>query len=371
MHDKPNGSNTSVTQLPAMPVGGITCVALGLFLFSCAPTRPFQPVTSLTADAAPPPRYSITYVIHGDGNYLYHDTGGSKHRADEEALTRAASVATRNPHAEVLIFHQRPKRRLLWLFSPFRDGTFYYYRHGQLLDKVSYRRNRGQTRFDPEVELYNQYHLEGQPQQVRLFLYFGHEIPELDGSGYDASYKTWSFTIDDLAGGLSSLARHSTRFDLVVLSTCFNGTPHTVGALAPYTRYIIASPGNLHLSYYDLRPLEQLDVGLRDGDVSTFATQLARHAFDRLTQDVQTEITAAVYDVDRVEGYLDTVDDVYESALARLGGEARPPPERFDCAEDPAYVSNGMADGVTVFFRASRFGREKNKATHSGWECTR
>lgn len=370
MHGPLNGSYSSATQSCPMSLGCVMCVALGFFLFSCTSTRPYQPDASSTRDATPP-RYSITYVIHGDGNYVYHDTRGGKHQADEEALTRATSVATRNPHTEVLIFHQRHRRRLLGLFSPFRDGTFYYYRNGELLDKVSYWRNRGQTRFDPEVELYNQYHLEGQSQQVKLFLYFGHEIPEFDKAGYDASYKQRFFAIDDLAGGLKSIASDSTRFDLVVLSTCFNGTPRTVGALAPYARYIIASPGNLHLSYFDLEPLEQLDVGLRDGDVSTFATQLARHAFDRLTEDIQTEITAAVYDVDRVKGFLGTVDDVFDRALTTPAGDSPPPAERFDCAEDPAYAVDGMSDGVTVFYRASRFGREKNKATHSGWECAR
>ena len=74
-------------------------------------------------------RYSIVCVIHGDGDYLYHDTDGNEYAADEEALAAAKRVAQQNPHAEVFIFHQRPRRHFLFLF-PLRDGEFYYYRNG-------------------------------------------------------------------------------------------------------------------------------------------------------------------------------------------------------------------------------------------------
>jgi len=39
---------------------------------------------------------------------------------------------------------------------------------------------------------------------VKLFLYFGHEIPEFGGAGYDASYENRTFTVDDLAGPRSA-----------------------------------------------------------------------------------------------------------------------------------------------------------------------
>ena len=202
-----------------------------------------------------------------------------------------------------------------------RDGTFYYYRYGRLLAEESYWRDQGQSRFDPEMELYDRFRAEGSPDPMRLFLYFGHEIPEFGGAGYDASYKNRTFTVDDLADGLKRIARDSTKIDLVVLSTCFSGTPRTIAALAPYARYVIASPDNLHLSYFDLRPLEQLDIGLREGDVSGFANTFARHAFDRLTEDIQTTVTVAVYDVDRVRGFLRSVDSIYDRALTAVEGE--------------------------------------------------
>jgi len=271
--------------------------------------------------------------------------------------------------AEVFIFHQIPRKHTL-LFFPRRDGKFYYYRYGQMLAKESYRRH-GSSRFDPEMELYHRFRAGEPTQQMKFFLYFGHEIPELGGEGYDASYPHRMFTVHDLADGLQQITPDSSKFDLIVLSTCFNGTPYTVAALAPYTRILVASPDNLHLSYFNLHPFEQLDVGLRDGDVAGFAKNFARQAFDRLTDDIQTAVTVSVYDMDRVPRYVQSVASVYQHALAALKDQKRGSFEHCDCAEDSAYVLPGMSEGVDVFYRPPRFGRSKHKLTHSGWECLR
>jgi hypothetical protein len=309
-------------------------------------------------------------MIHGDGDYVYHDTRGDAHRADEITLAKAKTVAEGNMQAEVFIFHERRRSHFLLLF-PVRDGTFYYYRGGRLLVEESYWRDQGQSRFDPEVELYNRFRAEESPELVRLFLYFGHTIPEFGGAGYDASYKNRTFTVDDLADGLKSITRDSAKIDLVVLSTCFSGTPRIIAALAPYARYVVASPDNLHLSYFDLSPFEQLDIGLQDGDVARFADAFARHAFDRLTEDVQTAVTVVVYDVDRVRGFLHTVDGIYADTLTALQGTTPASSERCDCAEDPAYALPGMSEGMAVLYRPPRFGPLKDKESHSGWECWR
>jgi len=349
---------------------GVGCLALALFLCSCSSIPPAHRVTPLGEKSMLPPRYSIVCITHGDGGYLYHDPRGKAYRADEETLAKAKIVAERNPQAEVFIFHERRRRHLL-LFFPRRDGKFYYYRNGRLLAEESYWRDQGQSRFDPEVEIYHRFRAEERPGLIRLFLYFGHEIPEFGGAGYDASYSHRTFTVDDLADGLKRITGDSTKFDLMVLSTCFNGTPHTIATLAPYGRYIIASPDNLHLSYFDLGPFEQLDVSLPAGDVSAFAKTFAQHAFDRLTEDIQTAVTVAVYDVDRVQGFLHSVDSVYDRALATLKGLTPAFIEHCDCAEDPAYILPGISEGVDVFYRPPRFGRWKHKQSHSGWECWR
>ena len=231
-------------------------------------------------DAAPP-RYSLVFIIHGDGDYLYHDTLGNARRADEDVLSKAQAIAERNPNAEVFLFHEIERRHVLFLF-PRHDGRAYYYRHGHLLAQKSYWRDQGESRFDPEVRLYEQFAGTQPRPPLRLFFYFGHELPEFNGTGYDASYAKRRVTIHDLADGVRGIAGESAKIDLLVLATCFGGTPYTIGALAPYARYIIASPDNLHLSYFDLDPLAKLDVGADDGEVADFADRFARNAFEQL-----------------------------------------------------------------------------------------
>jgi hypothetical protein len=226
-------------------------------------------------------------------------------------------------------------------------------------------------RFDAEVELYQQFRAENQPRALRLLLYFGHEIPEFDGAGYDASYADWTFTVHDLAQELKRIKPDSTKFDLIVLSTCFNGTPYTIATLAPLARTIVASPGNLHLSYFEIHPFERLDAGLHDGDIAAFAKKFAYQAFDTLTENIQTAVSVAVYDVDRVERYLVAVDSAYNHTLTTLKGHPPESIEHCDCAEDSTYVLPGMSDGVDLFYRPARFGRLKYKQNHSGWECWR
>ncbi len=357
---------------------GGNCVVLVVFLFSCSSLPHAYRETPIVDERASPLRYSIVCIIHGDGDYLYHDSLGNAHRADEEALARATTVAERNPQAEVFIFHEKHRKHSL-LFFPLHDGKFSYYRNGKLIAKESYWRDQGPSRFDPEVELFNKYcqknglpfRTDEKPELVRLFLYFGHEIPEFESSGYDASYRDRTFTVHDLAKGLKRITHDSPKFDLIVLSTCFSGTPHTIGSLAPFARYIIASPENLHLSYFDMQPFERLDLGLQDGDVSVFAKEFARHAFDRLTTEIQTSVTVALYNVDLVQGYVRTVDSVYDHDLTILKDEASANLEHCDCAENPSYMLPGMSEGVDVFYQPPRFGRTKHKQDHSGWECWR
>ncbi len=326
--------------------------------------------TPLGEESALTPRYTMVFIIHGDGDYLYHDPRGNTHKADEEALVGAMRVAVLNPQAEVFIFHERPRRRAVLVF-PLRDGKFYYYRCGRLLAKESYWREQGPSHFEPEVEYYHRFHAEEQPTLGRFFLYFGHEIPEFDGEGYDVSHSEKEYTIQDIADGLKRITGDSKPFDLIVLSTCFGGTPYTIATLAPYARTIVASPDNLHLSYFDLHPFERLDVVLREEDMASFAKKFAHQAFDRLTEDIQTAVTVAVYDVERVRGYLNSVDSVYNHTLSTLKGQPPGSFEHCDCAEEPAYILPGMSEGIEVLYRPARFGRSKKKQNHSGWECWR
>ena len=344
-----------------------------VFLSSCSASSTVQSEVQQSDKDVLTSKYSIVFIIHGDGDYVYHDTSGNEFEADEEALAGIIRVAQQNPNAEVFIFHQRPRRHFL-LFFPLRDGEFYYYRNGRLIANESYWRDQEKSNFDNEVGLYRHYRMDDKREMVNIFLYFGHEIPEFGGADYDASYPDRTFTVHDLASGLKNFTRDSTRFDLMVLSTCFGGTPYTIGALGLFVRYIIASPDNLHLSYFDLHSLERLDLSLRDEDVSAFAKRFAQQAFDRLTRDIQTAVSVAVYDVDSVQEFLHSVQRVYDKTLTTLKGELQTPLvtiEHCDCADLPAYVLPTMSDGVDIFYRPAHFGRSKHKLNHSGWECWR
>jgi len=318
---------------------------------------------------ASPPRYSLVFIIHGDGDYLYHDTLGEARRADKDILAQTQAVAERLPNAEVVIFHEIKRKHVLFLV-PRRDGNAYYYRHGRLVAKRSYWRDQGESRYDAEVGLYGQFAATQPRPPVRVFFYFGHELPEFDGAGYDASYSERSVTINDLAEGVGDIAGESGKFDLLVLATCFGGTPHTIGALAPYARCIIASPDNLHLSYFDLEPLVHPGVGSDAGEVAAFADQFARNAFDRLAAEVQTAVSVVVYDVDDTNAFRTSVAGAYGQALAEANGLPASA-DHCDCADDSTYVRPGMSKGLTVLYRAPRFGRTKNDPRHSGWECWR
>ena len=229
-------------------------MVLALVLSSCTPGLIANHEASDRMDHLSPMPYSIVCIIHGDGDYLFHDSNNDEHLADVEALAKMQTVAEQNPQAEVFIFHERPKTHVL-LFFPQRDGDCYVYRGGHRIAKESYWRNEGAARFDPEVALYERYHVAESTLARRMFLYFGHEIPEFAGTRYDQSYSSRTFTVADLADGLKRMTRDTARFDLAILSTCYNGTPRTIAALAPYARIIVASPENLHLSYFDISPL--------------------------------------------------------------------------------------------------------------------
>jgi hypothetical protein len=271
----------------------------------------------------------------------------------------------------VFIFHQKPTSYFLFFF-PLKDGEFYYYWNGLLIANELYWRDQELSHLDNEVKFYNSFRADSQPERVNMFLYFGHEIPEFGGAGYDASYPDRTLTVRDLANGMKGFTSDFTKFDLLALSTCYGGTPYTIGMLGAYARTIIASPDNLHLSYFDLTSLESLNIGLQDVDVPVFADRFARQSFDRLTRDIQTAVSVAVYDVDSVQEYLKSVYTSYENTMNTLNEKTQAflsTIEHCDCVDIPAYVLPTMSNGVNVFYRPALFGRTKNKKIHSGWEC--
>jgi hypothetical protein len=339
-----------------------------MFFAGCSSTLP--PPHGDTVIGGGAARYSLVFIIHGDGDYLYHNTRGEARRADEDVLARAQVIARALPDAEVTIFHEIARRHVMFVV-PRHDGRAFYYRQGQLVGETSYWRDQGDSRFAPEASIYQKFGGAQSGAAVRMFFYFGHELPELNIEGYDASYPERRVAVGDLARSLGAFAGPSGKLDLVVLGTCFGGTPHSLDALAPYAHTIIASPGDLHLSYFDLEPLATLDIGpAGDRDVAAFADRFARHAFERLTADVQTAVSIVVYDVAATRAFRASVAGAYETTLARANGMPASV-RRCDCADDASYARAGMSNGLTVLYRAPRFGRTKNEQHHSGWECWR
>jgi hypothetical protein len=350
--------------------GVLVCVALVFSLCSCSSVA-----TDLTAHGAAripaeSARYSLIFIIHGDGEYLFHDSQGEARKADYEALSASIEVAQQNPHADVYIFHQRPARFALF-FIPLRNGEFRHFRGGKLITHDSYWWGDGISRFDAEARLYRKHGGRKAPEQTSILLYFGHGISEFEGSGYDASNPDRTLNVRGMAEGIKEFTGDTTKFDLLVLSTCFGGTPYTVAALSPYARRIIASPENLHLSYLDLRLLQRLDTYVQHDEFAQFTRYFARQAFHRLTKRVQAAVTVAVYDIEQTQRYLHQVDSLYQRKLTELEGHAPGAIEYVDCDEEPVYVLPGMTDGVYILFRSARFGRAKNKDSHSGWQCCR
>jgi hypothetical protein len=365
-----HGHRDSMSLMPMLRTG---CTALALFLTSCGAEVPLQRGTIDGHMEESPVRFSIVCVIHGDGNYLYHDTSGRESLADEEALSGMKSIAERNPYADVFIFHQK-QGRTAWLFFPLRDGEFYCYRGGRLVAHEAYWRDQERSHLVPETELYQRFHAGRGSGATALFLYFGHEIPEFGGAGYDASYPDRPFTVRDLAEGLQGFTAGAGRFDLMILSTCYGGTPYTIGALGTSARTIVASPDNLHLSYFALHMLERLDTTLTRGDVPALADRFARQAFDRLTAEVQTAVSVAVYDVDRAQAYVTAVGGTYDAALTTAKSTMNASVvtmEHCDCADVPGYTLPAMNQGVNLLYRPPAFGRSRQKEHHSGWECWR
>lgn len=207
-----------------------------------------------------------------------------------------------------------------------------------------------------------------------MFLYFGHEIPEVDDRHYDESVQDSTPTVKKYSNALHSFTgdqrgTNSKYFDLLVMSTCYNGSPQSISTLAPYTRYIIASPTNLHLSYFDLEPFEHLEGKLVSSFMSTFANYAATCSYTKLSTLVQTVVGVAVYDIASVEPYLQIIEAISSQTLATATTADESSVAHCDCVELAPFKSPLMHNGVRVLYRAPLFVRESKKSYHSGWSC--
>ena len=346
----------------------ILLLLCGFLFSSCQTTAPIK----LIEPKIDRVRFSLIYIIHGDGSYLYHDANGNPFYADKEALRQAISVAEHNTESEVSIFHLKRRKGLLGYLSQ-KDGDFYYYLGGRLFYKLAYSRKRNRLPFEIESSLFRKYTSEV-THSHNFLLYFGHQIPEFDGRKYHASYPCRKLTIENFSNGLKEFKvqreGEEHKFDLIVVSTCYSGTPGVIKSLLPHARFIIASPDNLHLSYIHSALFQSLDES-EYFDEYRFMKRVAGDAFEELCRNTQTMITISLYDTEKVAPFLIDIEEYYCQIIEMLGSSRSIQPEPFDCGEDPFFSGKGIGEGVDVFYRPPKFGKEKNKLTHSGWNCWR
>ncbi len=154
-----------------------------------------------------------------------------------------------------------------------------------------------------------------------------------------------------LSGGLKSIAGllEKEKFDITILSTCLGGTPVTANDFLQSTRYLIASPEDLHLSYMNIDYLKKLN-SLEKFNPFGFSKSFAENSFEELKNNTNTIISIAVYDLEKLNGRLSSLMN-----------------KNISCGEAADFLSN--IEGVEIYFRAPKFGKRQNETEHSGWNC--
>lgn len=312
--------------------------------------------------------YSVIYYIHADAGYLFHDPEGRAVRANARVLDTALKVAEDARSGEVFIFYQRPEKKFLGLF-PRKSNQFYHYQNGQKITQVKYRHTDKEEPFlTTEAQLYKQYgnHITEEDRQHYL-LYFGHEIPNGEGTNYHRTLPDIKVNTVSFAEGIQQfLMKDNQIYDLVVLSTCNNGTPAMASRLLPSANHLLASPQNLHLSHIDTEKLRLLESnpGISPRQI---AHSLADETFQRLENEIQTVITLVEYDLEAVRRYIHELNDLTTSrrATARINTYH----QNVDCAQFPFFDTEKYTQGVETWYKQARFGRGSKLETHSGWGC--
>ncbi|RPI76416.1 MAG: hypothetical protein EHM47_00315 [Ignavibacteriales bacterium] len=240
--------------------------------------------------------FRIIYIIHGDGNYLFHDKDGKSLNAAGRILEQAKLNAENINRGEVFIFYQKPAEKFLFFNKD--DGEFYYYKNSELISEETYSRKDADN-FETEAGLIKKYSEDKSFSKKNILLYYGHEIPLNDSSGYHNSYPQKVFGINIFADGLGRIINslsNDEKFNLIVLSTCRNGNENFASVLSLFTNYLIASPADIHLSYMDSGSLISLIENTNS--IAQLSEEFARSAFEKLINSTHTEISINLYDLD-------------------------------------------------------------------------
>lgn len=254
----------------------------------------------LFIDFSYPETFRVIYIIHGDGNYLFHDEDGNAFDAAERILEQAKFVAENIKRGEVFIFYQKPTENNFLFFSK-DDGEFYYYKNGLKVSEKSYSRKEAED-FEIEAGLVEE-HSDITKETKNILLYYGHKIPQKNEYGYHSSYPQKEFGINVFAKGIGKLINSTSfsdkKFDLIILSTCRNGNFSTISSLSSFTVYLIASPADIHLSHLNSISLITLT---KEEFIEThdLAKEFAKSSFKELSIITSTEIYISVYDIKKI-----------------------------------------------------------------------
>ena len=288
-------------------------------------------------------------------------------QADKNALQKIRKSAQEAKSGEFFIFRQQSQNKFLWLF-PRRNSQLYHYKNGELVNLISYRNeSNSEPFFETESRIYRDLKPQGSSGSVRIvFLLFGHEIPLYPGDAYHRTRPNIDVNTASFAAGIQKFIPQDDRFDLIMLSTCNNGSPAMMHHLQNVSDVVLASPQNLHLSHLDTDSFSLLETS---PEISTLqlAGAVAENTFNRLTESVQTAVTLSVYDMKKLAPI---VDKLYMQSEAFIDQE-KPNLYRdnVDCAGLPFFDSEQYQNGVTTLFRPAKFGRDAGETKHSGWGC--
>lgn len=338
---------------------------IGLIFLGCSHT------TELTKKHLPENtaevNYSVIYYIHADSDYLYHTNESEPVRENSEVLATAFEVGKAARSGEVFIYYQRSEKKLLGLF-PRKSSRFFHYKNGQLINRVKYRHPDKEEPFlTTEAQLLNKYRAQNRADKHQNYLlYFGHEIPSENGKGYHRSLPAIDVNTLSFTKGIQNfLLSDEDHFDLVVLSTCNNGTPDMAELLMPFTRTMLASPQNLHLSHYDSGRMELLESETEISPLK-LGHSMAEQTFQRLDTTVHTAITLALYDLKTIQPYIQSLS----THIANEDSERSPQiQDNVDCDLVHPFESEVYREGIETWYKPARFGRQSSQSTHSGWGC--
>jgi len=338
---------------------------IGSFLSGCSTTS--ELFREPPKDEAVNVEYSVIYYIHADADYLYHDADGEPVQGNSQVLDTALRVATEASSGQVFIFYQQSEKKFMGLF-PRKKSKLYHFTNGELTTQLKYRHSdKGEDFLATEAMLYEQYRTHSGNDQRNYFLYFGHEIPDDEGINYHRTLPDIAVNTRSFSEGIQKfLVTDEQRFDLVVLSTCNNGTPVMADHLIPFTDILLASPQNLHLSHIDSKSLDLMES---DPGISSIqiAHSMADQTFQRMQNEIQTAITLTVYDLEMVQEYKNLLYDFtskYE-ALDSLQYFS----DNVDCNQVEFFNDQTFKKGVKTWYTPARFGRRSLTPSHSGWGC--